>query len=103
MLTCTRLDCRRCRWNTLYMDAAVKELEAGGLTISPEIRSRLSPLVHEHINSTAGTRSSAPTATARCARCATRPPPRNNPGQPTGMTYARAKWCRCGPHGGVRR
>jgi hypothetical protein len=32
------------------MDAAVKELEAGGLTISPEIRSRLSPLVHEHIN-----------------------------------------------------
>lgn len=37
-------------WNTLYMDAAVKELEAGGLAISPEIRSRLSPLVHEHIN-----------------------------------------------------
>ncbi|MEU0397191.1 Tn3 family transposase [Streptomyces sp. NPDC006208] len=37
-------------WNTLYMDAAVKELQAGGLTISPEIRSRLSPLVHEHIN-----------------------------------------------------
>lgn len=32
------------------MDAAVKELQAGGLTISPEIRSRLSPLVHEHIN-----------------------------------------------------
>jgi hypothetical protein len=38
------------RWNTLYMDAAVKDLHAGGLTISPEIRSRLSPLVHEHIN-----------------------------------------------------
>ncbi|ROQ65243.1 TnpA family transposase [Streptomyces sp. CEV 2-1] len=37
-------------WNTLYTDAAVKELEAGGLTISQEIRSRLSPLVHEHIN-----------------------------------------------------
>ncbi|MFF0034354.1 Tn3 family transposase [Streptomyces avermitilis] len=37
-------------WNTLYMDAAVKELQAGGLIISPEIRSRLSPLVHEHIN-----------------------------------------------------
>ncbi|WP_405945215.1 transposase [Streptomyces sp. NBC_01020] len=32
------------------MDAAVKELEAGGLTISSEIRSRLSPLVREHIN-----------------------------------------------------
>ncbi|MEU1377784.1 Tn3 family transposase [Streptomyces triculaminicus] len=37
-------------WNTLYIDAAVKKLEAGGVTISPEIRSRLSPLVHEHIN-----------------------------------------------------
>ncbi len=36
--------------NTLYIDAAVKELEAGGLSISPEIRSRLSPLVPEHIN-----------------------------------------------------
>ncbi|MBV9026946.1 MAG: Tn3 family transposase [Streptomycetaceae bacterium] len=37
-------------WNTLYTDAAVRELEAGGLAIGPEIRSRLSPLVHEHIN-----------------------------------------------------
>lgn len=37
-------------WNSLYMDAAVKKLEAGGVTISKDIRSRLSPLVHEHIN-----------------------------------------------------
>ncbi|MGW7332160.1 Tn3 family transposase [Streptomyces sp. NPDC054840] len=37
-------------WNTLYMDAAGKEVEAGGLTISQEIRSRLSPLAHGHIN-----------------------------------------------------
>ncbi|MCY0923541.1 MULTISPECIES: Tn3 family transposase, partial [unclassified Streptomyces] len=37
-------------WNSLYIDAAVKELETGGVSISPEIRSRLSPLVHEHIN-----------------------------------------------------
>ncbi|MCX4596498.1 Tn3 family transposase [Streptomyces sp. NBC_01549] len=37
-------------WNTLYMDAAVRELEIGGVTVSKEIRSRLSPLVHEHIN-----------------------------------------------------
>ncbi|WP_127356929.1 Tn3 family transposase [Actinacidiphila soli] len=37
-------------WNTLDIDAAVRELEAAGLTISPEIPSRLSPLVHEHIN-----------------------------------------------------
>lgn len=32
------------------MDAAVKKLEAGGVTISKDIRSRLSPLIHEHIN-----------------------------------------------------
>ncbi|SHN37961.1 Transposase and inactivated derivatives, TnpA family [Actinacidiphila paucisporea] len=37
-------------WNSLYVDAAVRELEAGGLTVSPEIRSRLSPLIHDHIN-----------------------------------------------------
>ena len=37
-------------WNSLYIDAAVKRLEAGGLGISPEIRARLSPLVFEHIN-----------------------------------------------------
>lgn len=37
-------------WNSLYIDAAVRALEATGLTVSPEIRSRLSPLVHEHIN-----------------------------------------------------
>ncbi|MBB5109583.1 Tn3 family transposase [Streptomyces spectabilis] len=32
------------------MDAAVKKLEADVITISKDIRSRLSPLVHEHIN-----------------------------------------------------
>ncbi|MFF3062270.1 Tn3 family transposase [Streptomyces sp. NPDC057909] len=37
-------------WNSLYLDAAVKELEAGGLVVSREIRSRLSPLMHEHVN-----------------------------------------------------
>ncbi|GAA3516397.1 TnpA family transposase [Streptosporangium album] len=37
-------------WNSLYIDAAVKRLEAGGLGIGPEIRSRLSPLLFEHIN-----------------------------------------------------
>ncbi|MFD7233632.1 hypothetical protein [Streptomyces sp. NPDC059881] len=36
--------------HTLYIDAAVKELGAGSLTISQEIRSRLSPLLHMHIN-----------------------------------------------------
>ncbi|MDP9843371.1 Tn3 family transposase [Streptosporangium lutulentum] len=37
-------------WNSLYIDAAVKKLEAGGLGISPAIRARLSPLLFEHIN-----------------------------------------------------
>jgi hypothetical protein len=42
-------------WNSLYIDAAVKKLEAGGLGIkggqvTQEIRARLSPLLFEHIN-----------------------------------------------------
>ena len=42
-------------WNSLYIDAAVKQLEAGAMgirggRISPEIRARLSPLGFEHIN-----------------------------------------------------
>ncbi|MFJ8957409.1 Tn3 family transposase [Streptomyces sp. NPDC102381] len=37
-------------WNSLYMDAAVKELEAGGVIVSTDIGSRLSLLMHEHIN-----------------------------------------------------
>jgi hypothetical protein len=37
-------------WNSLYIDAAVTKLEAGGLGISPEIRARLSPLGSGHIN-----------------------------------------------------
>ncbi|MFG2076375.1 Tn3 family transposase [Nonomuraea maritima] len=42
-------------WNSLYIDAAVKRLEAGRLGIkggevTPEIRARLSPLLFEHIN-----------------------------------------------------
>ncbi|MFF4621836.1 Tn3 family transposase [Nonomuraea jabiensis] len=37
-------------WNSLYIDAAVKRLEAGGLGIGPETRARLSPLLFEHIN-----------------------------------------------------
>jgi len=42
-------------WNSLYIDAAVKHLEAGatgikGGWISPEIRARLSPLGCEHVH-----------------------------------------------------
>jgi hypothetical protein len=37
-------------WNSLYIDAAVNELEASGWGLSDEIRARPSPLVFEHIN-----------------------------------------------------
>ena len=37
-------------WNTLYIDAAVARLEAGGLGVGPRIRARLSPLLFEHVN-----------------------------------------------------
>jgi hypothetical protein len=37
-------------WNSLYIDAAVKKLAAGGMEISPEIRAHLSPLQWAHIN-----------------------------------------------------
>ncbi|MFE7572113.1 Tn3 family transposase, partial [Streptomyces sp. NPDC057539] len=68
-------------WNTLDIDAAVKELEAGGLTISPEIRSRLSLLVHEHSNFHGRYPIVRSHATGPCGRCGTRTPPRNNPRQ----------------------
>ena len=37
-------------WNSLYINAAVDQLEAGGLGVGPAIRARLSPLLFEHIN-----------------------------------------------------
>jgi len=36
--------------NTVYIDAAVKKLQAGGMTIPEAIRARLSPLQFDHIN-----------------------------------------------------
>jgi hypothetical protein len=37
-------------WNTLYIDAAANRLQADGVAVSAEIRSRLSPLICDHIN-----------------------------------------------------
>lgn len=37
-------------WNTLYIDAAVKELEAAGMRIPAAIRARLTPLQFDHIS-----------------------------------------------------
>ena len=48
---------------TTRADALLELADADGVTVSPEIRSRLSPLVHEHI-STGGIRSCAATALA---------------------------------------
>jgi TnpA family transposase len=37
-------------WNTLYIDHAIKQLAAGGLTVTDELLARLSPLRFERIN-----------------------------------------------------
>ena len=37
-------------WNSLYINAAVDELETAGWGLSGEIRTRLSPLIFDHIN-----------------------------------------------------
>ena len=37
-------------WNTLYIDAAVRELEASGMVIPAEVRARLYPLQFDPIN-----------------------------------------------------
>ncbi|MBG0823619.1 Tn3 family transposase [Planomonospora sp. ID91781] len=37
-------------WNTLYLDAAVKQIRADGFPVTGEMCSRLSPIAFEHIN-----------------------------------------------------
>ncbi|MBV9085683.1 MAG: Tn3 family transposase [Acidobacteriaceae bacterium] len=37
-------------WNTLYINAALQQLEAEGFPIKPEDVARLSPLMFDHIN-----------------------------------------------------
>jgi len=37
-------------WNTLYMDAALRQLRQEGFLVRDEDSARLSPLVHDHIN-----------------------------------------------------
>ena len=38
------------RWNTIYMDAALDQLRAGGHDVRDEDVARLSPLGFDHIN-----------------------------------------------------
>ena len=37
-------------WNTIYMDAALRQLRSEGFEVRDEDVARLSPLAHEHIN-----------------------------------------------------
>ena len=37
-------------WNTLYMEAALTQIRAEGLTVQAADVARLSPLAHKHIN-----------------------------------------------------
>ena len=37
-------------WNTLYMEAALKELSRVGYAVYPEDAARLSPLIRRHLN-----------------------------------------------------
>lgn len=37
-------------WNTIYMDAALDQLRAGGFNVRDEDMARLSPLGFDHIN-----------------------------------------------------
>lgn len=37
-------------WNTIYMEAALNQLRMEGYPVSDDDVSRLSPLLHEHIN-----------------------------------------------------
>jgi hypothetical protein len=37
-------------WNTIYMDAVLKQLQAEGYPVRDEDVARLSPTIHKHIN-----------------------------------------------------
>ena len=37
-------------WNTIYMDAALRQLRAGSFDVHDEDVARLSPLAHQHVN-----------------------------------------------------
>ena len=52
-------------WNTLYINAALQQLEAEGFPIKPEDMARLSPLVFDHINLLGRCAFSVPESVAR--------------------------------------
>jgi hypothetical protein len=62
-------------WNTIYVEAVLEQSRKEGYPVNEENKARLSPLIHEHIN-TQGRRSFVmPERWPRgnCARCDTRP------------------------------
>jgi hypothetical protein len=44
-------------WNTIYMEAVLGQLRKEGYPVNKEDQARLSPLIHEHINTQGDTRS----------------------------------------------
>jgi hypothetical protein len=65
-------------WNSLYIDAAVKQLAADGFPITPEMTAWLSPLQFDHINFLGRYASPSPRP-APFARCAPSTPPISSP------------------------
>jgi hypothetical protein len=37
-------------WNTIYMEAVLEQFRKEGYPVNEEDKARLSPLIHEHIN-----------------------------------------------------
>jgi hypothetical protein len=63
-------------WNTIYVEAVLEQLRKEGYSVNEEDKARLSPLIHEHIN-TQGRHSfvmpEGRWSRGNCARCETRP------------------------------
>lgn len=59
-------------WNSLYLDAAVKQIRADGFPVTGEMCGRLSPIAFEHINFLGGYAFPAQTRGPVCGR-STRP------------------------------
>ena len=61
-------------WNTIYLEAVLEQFRKEGYPVNEEDKARLSPLIHEHINTQGRHSFVMPEAVAKgnCARCETR-------------------------------
>jgi len=64
-------------WNTVYTDAALRQVRKEGFEVRDEDVARLSPLGHEHINMLGRYAFSLPDKTARGSRALHTPSPKN--------------------------